>query len=135
MPEAGRKGDNGSGHGCYPSSPAISGSPDVWIDGIQALRQGDALAAHACPNTVPHGRTVSGGSPTVFINGRPLARVGDAIDCGGEVELGSGTVIADEEGPRKVVGNKAQPPAWNPCMRNCMREANRKGQAFVRSGG
>ncbi|MBL3566102.1 PAAR domain-containing protein [Rhodovulum sulfidophilum] len=102
MPAASRKGDSGSGHGCFPATPATSGSPDVLIDGIPALRQGDAHAAHGCKDCAPHGRAVSGGSPTVFVNGRPLARVGDSISCGGVVAAGSGTVIADEEGPRKV---------------------------------
>lgn len=129
MPAAARKGDTGSGHGCYPPSPAISGSPDVLIDGIPALRQGDAHAAHACPKTPPHGRAVSGGSPTVFVNGRPLARIGDGIGCGGAVASGSGTVTADDHGPRKTKGL----PGWSPCVRDCMHKANRDGHAFVRS--
>jgi uncharacterized Zn-binding protein involved in type VI secretion len=129
MPAAGRKGDTGTAHGCFPPSPSITGSPDVLIDGIPALRQGDAHAPHACPNTPPHPRAVSGGSPTVFVNGRPLARVGDAIGCGGSVGAGSGTVTADDEGPRKAKALQGQAP----CARACMQRAARMGQAFVRS--
>jgi uncharacterized Zn-binding protein involved in type VI secretion len=128
MPAAARKGDTGSGHGCFPPTPAITASADVFIDGIPALRQGDAIAPHACPNTPPHPRSVSAGSATVYVNGRPLARTGDAIGCGGSVSAGSPTVTADDEGPRKI---KAL-PGWSPCMRNCMRDASAKGQAFVR---
>ncbi|WP_147112937.1 PAAR domain-containing protein [Tateyamaria sp. syn59] len=96
MPATSRKSDTCSGHGCFPSSSAIGGSPDVEINGIPALRQGDAVAPHGCGKCKPHGRSVSGGSPTVFVNGRPLARVGDSIDCGGSVAAGSGDVFADD---------------------------------------
>lgn len=42
MPPAHRKGDIGSGHGCYfPPSSATGGSLDVNIDGIPAMRVGD----------------------------------------------------------------------------------------------
>ncbi|HRK42156.1 MAG TPA: type VI secretion system PAAR protein [Gemmobacter sp.] len=129
MPAASRKGDTGSGHGCFPPTPAITGSPDVLIDGIPALRRGDALAPHACPNTPPHPRSVADGSSTVLVNGRPLARIGDGIDCGGSVEVGSGTVFADDEGPRETKTLRG----WSPCMRACMKEANQRGQAFVRA--
>ena len=96
MPSASRLGDTGSGHGCFPASPSVSASGDVAINGIGALRQGDAVAPHGCGKCAPHGRSVSGGSPTVFVNGRPLARIGDAIDCGGAIEAGSSNVFADD---------------------------------------
>lgn len=129
MPKASRKGDMCSGHGCFPPSAAIAGSPDVSIDKIPALRKGDAVAPHGCGKCVPHGRTVSGGSPTVFVNGKALARIGDAINCGGSVSVGSGTTVADEQGPpglnlRGVFGKSE-------ATRLCMRKANRRGQAFV----
>lgn len=130
LPQASRKGDTASGHGCFPSTSAIAGSADVVIDGIAALRKGDAVAPHGCGQCVPHGRNVSGGSPSVFVNGRPLARVGDGVNCGGNVAVGSGTVIADElSRPAMTVLSQALGVA--PCLRQCMRDANRKGQAFV----
>lgn len=96
MSEAHRLGEMGSSHAChFPPTPSIEASPDVNIEGIPAVRQGDAYAPHACP-TCPapsHPRSLSGGSGTVFINGRPAGRVGDAISCGGVAEEGSSTVF------------------------------------------
>lgn len=91
-----RLGDIGSGHACHFSpTPSIEASPDVNIDGIPAVRQGDAYAPHACPTcpAPPHPRSLSGGSGSVFINGKPAGRVGDAISCGGSADAGSGTVF------------------------------------------
>lgn len=99
MPAATRKGDIGSGHGChFPPTPSVQGSPNVFIDGIAAVRVGDAYAAHACPScpAPAHGRALAVGSPTVEINGRPAGRIGDAIDCGGAAAAGSGTVFVDD---------------------------------------
>lgn len=96
MPASTRLGDIGSGHAChFPPTPGIGASPDVNIDGIPAVRQGDAYAPHACPTcpAPPHPRSLSGGSGSVFINGQPAGRVGDAISCGGEVAAGSSTVF------------------------------------------
>lgn len=132
MPQASRKGDTGSGHGCFPPSSAISASPDVYHDGINALRKGDAVAPHGCKDCPPHGRSVSGGSPTVFINGRAAARIGDGIDCGGSMAAGSGTVFMDELDP--VAKYPVAFFSASPCVRDCMSEASQKGQAFVAKG-
>ena len=96
MPSASRLGDTCSGHDCFPASPAIGGSPNVDINGISGLRQGDAVAPHGCGRCKPHGRSVSDGSPTVYVNGRPLAGIGDGISCGGEVAVGSVDVFSDD---------------------------------------
>ena len=93
MPEATRKGDIGSGHGCFPPSPAIEGSPDVFINNKLAVRVGDAFAAHGCGICVPHGRAAAAGSATVNINGKAAVRIGDVIDCGGSAATGSGNVF------------------------------------------
>lgn len=130
MPAAARKNDVGSGHGCFPPSNVTSASPDVDIDGIPAARLGDRLAPHGCATCPPHGRAISGGSPTVFINGRPAARIGDAIDCGGSIVIGSGTVILDEQSPPSLSFG-ASVYAASPCVRQCMKAASRKAQAFV----
>ncbi|MBN0986927.1 type VI secretion system PAAR protein [Amphritea pacifica] len=92
MPKAARLGDIGSGHGCFPATPIVSGSGDVLIEGVPAARVGDALAPHGCRKCPPHGRAVAAGSSTVMINGKPAARVGDSISCGGSVASGSGSV-------------------------------------------
>lgn len=96
MPPTSRKSDTASGHGCFPDSVATGGSGNVSINGIPALREGDAVAAHGCKKCKPHPRAVAAGSPTVFVNGRPLARVGDGIDCGGAMAAGSADVSADD---------------------------------------
>lgn len=129
MPDASRKGDMCNGHSCFPPTPAIAGSPDVFIDKIPALRQGDAVAPHGCKDCPPHGRSVAAGSPTVFVNGKPLARVGDGIDCGGDVAVGSGTTVADELLPAAARLERAFVPKAS--TRTCLQNANRRGQAFV----
>ena len=130
MPAAARKGDTDTGHDGFPPTPITSASPDVEIDGIPAARMGDALAPHDKPKSPPHGRAIAGGSSTVFINGQPAARVGDAVDCGGSIVVGSGTVVIDENTPISFGGAQTVYAA-TPCVRQCMKQAGRKGQAFV----
>ena len=90
MPGAARKGDIGSAHlKCFPPSPAIEGSDNVFINGQPAVRVGDAYAMHGCK---PHERKAAQGSGTVNINGKPAVRIGDAIDCGGVAQTGSSNV-------------------------------------------
>lgn len=99
MPASTRLGDIGSGHAChFPPTPSIEASPDVNIDGLPAVRQGDAYAPHACPTcpAPPHPRSLSGGSGSVFINGKPAGRVDDAISCGGSASSGSDTVFVGD---------------------------------------
>ncbi|QXO16300.1 PAAR domain-containing protein [Vibrio ostreae] len=97
MPGAARLGDTAGGHGCFPPTSIIAGSPDVLINGKPAARKGDAALLHACPCPYKphglHGRAINAGSGSVSINGQPAARIGDAIDCGGSVASGSGDVI------------------------------------------
>ena len=95
MPEAARKGDIAKGHDCFPDSPVIEGSPDVFINGQPAARKGDAVASHSCTcgnGCGTHCRSISEGAPTVFINGKPAATVSHGIDCGGMLISGSGNV-------------------------------------------
>ncbi|WP_281502251.1 hypothetical protein [Loktanella sp. F6476L] len=43
MPKTTRLGDTGSGHAChFPSTPSIVASTDVFVEGIAAVRKGDA---------------------------------------------------------------------------------------------
>lgn len=97
MPGAARIGDIASGHDCFPETPAISGSPDISINGQPALRVGDEFEIHpcTCPGS-PHGvhkRKVAEGSSTVSFNGKPAARIGDKSGCGGEIISGSNNVF------------------------------------------
>lgn len=95
MPATARLGDTCTGHGCWPPRPSTGGSPNVFINGQPAHRQGDAWAAHTCPS-IPetHASTLAGGSSTVFVNGLPLGRIGDAVACGSAVATGSPNVFA-----------------------------------------
>ncbi|MGD8111849.1 PAAR domain-containing protein [Vibrio sp. TRT 17S01] len=97
MPEAARLGDIGSAHDCFPSTQITAGSPDVMINDLPAVWQGDPLQGHGCPcDKTPHGshpRSVAGGLSGVFIDGKPAARLGDAIDCGGVISSASPDVV------------------------------------------
>lgn len=104
MPEAVRLGDIQSGHAChYPPTNAITGSQDVLINGLPAVRVGDLYACHGCgccliPVLPVHKVIQCGGSPSVFINGRPAARIGDPTACGGIAITGSCDVLMDDGG-------------------------------------
>jgi len=85
-------------HGCpscaHPvTGPAVSGSANVFIDFLPALRVGDNGVHSSCcgGNTW---KTIQG-SATVFVNGKGLVRLGDATQhCGGAgtMQSASGTV-------------------------------------------
>lgn len=94
MPAAHRLGDICTGHGCWPPRPNVAGSPNVFVNGIPLHREGDAWAAHTCPD-IPetHASVLGAGSPTVFANGIPAARVGDPVACGSTAASGSGNVF------------------------------------------
>jgi len=93
MPAVTRKGDSGSGHGCFPARPSIEGSPDIFVNGISIHRKGDAWDTHCC-GPVCHDGILSAGSGTVFANGKAIGRVGDPVDCGSTVAEGSSNVFA-----------------------------------------
>lgn len=61
-------GDDSAGHGCFPPSPAVEGSPNVFANGIPVVRAGDLYAPHTCDDTTHSGR-VGVGSEKVFANG------------------------------------------------------------------
>lgn len=77
----------------FPPRPTLTGSADVYVDGIPVVRMGiDVWAPHTNIINV-HPGTGVGGSPTVFCNGAPVMRIGDPIDCGSVAMMGSGTVF------------------------------------------
>ena len=98
---AAKLGDIGTDHDGFHPTKIISGSPDVFIDGMPAARVGDPLEQHDKPNHPPHPRTISSGSTTVFVNGKPIAITGGSIDCGGVV-IGAGTVFVGDQVPEPV---------------------------------
>ena len=96
---AARLGDIGSDHTChFPATPAVEGSPNVFINGRPAVREGDAFAPHGCiPDKIPpHPRKLAKGASTVFINGKHAGRIDDPVDCGGKVVVGSPNVFIGE---------------------------------------
>ncbi|MBX8487903.1 PAAR domain-containing protein [Pseudomonas cichorii] len=66
-------------------NPIVSGSPDVFFDGLAAARVTDKSACGS--------QLVDGVSKTVFINGLNAATVGSTGTHGNTVTAGSGTVI------------------------------------------
>ena len=93
MPAVTRQGDKCTGHGGFPPRRSISGSSNVFCNGLPVHRQGDAWDTH-CDSLSCHGGVLSSGSGTVFVNGKPLGRVGDPIDCGSAVAEGSSNVFS-----------------------------------------
>ena len=56
MPAVTRKGDSCTGHSCFPPRNSTSGSPNVFVNGKPAHRQGDSWETHCCTHTdCPHG--------------------------------------------------------------------------------
>ena len=93
MPAVHRLGDVCTGHGCFGSRTNNSASPNVFVNGIPAHRQGDGWNSHCCG--IPcHGSSLAAGSSTVFCNGLQLARIGDPVACGSACASGSGNVFA-----------------------------------------
>jgi uncharacterized Zn-binding protein involved in type VI secretion len=106
MPAAARLGDKAQvqqdAHGCpacpHPGiGPIVTGSPDVFINNLNAGRQDD-LGVHAIccgPNTF----TLTKGSPDVYVNNKPLMRMNDkTTHCGGNGndKEGSPDVMIDD---------------------------------------
>lgn len=98
MPGAARLGDKCTGHDCFPPRKSISGSSNVFINGIPALRVGDSFEVHCCTcDDMPHGchdGILESGSSSIYVNGKPLGRIGDPVSCGSTVATGSGNVFA-----------------------------------------
>ncbi|WP_447928393.1 PAAR domain-containing protein [Vreelandella sp. EE27] len=88
MPAATRIGDMCTGHSSCSPRPSVSGSPDVFVNGIASHRVSDAWARHCS-----HESVLAAGSKTVFVNGRPKGRVGDPVACGSLVATGSTNVF------------------------------------------
>ena len=90
---ASRVGDSHGGHGCFPPTNAVRGSPNVKINGVPALRVGDPFVVHCCPKNGCHTPAMATGSATVNINGLPAARIGDMTGCTATVISGSSNVF------------------------------------------
>jgi uncharacterized Zn-binding protein involved in type VI secretion len=93
MAAAVRMGDRSAGH-CFFPRPNISGSPNVFINGLGAHTLGGKWPIHICGKK-KHTSTTSQGSPNVFINGKAMARVGDKLNCGDACAQGSPNVFVN----------------------------------------
>ena len=93
-----RLGDICTGHECFPPRKSTSGSPNVFVNGIAAHREGDSWAVHTCTHPeMPHGShdsVLASGSSSVYVNGKQLGRIGDPVACGSSVASGSSNVFA-----------------------------------------
>lgn len=81
-----RVGDMCSGHAFAEPRPAMTGSPDVLINTIAAVRVNDMWGIHG---VIPHTGVSVGGAMTVLCNGLPLVRTTDPISCGSQAVQGS----------------------------------------------
>ena len=88
-----RLGDSCTGHGAFPPRTSTSGSPNVFVNGIPAHRQGDSWSVHCVLNSC-HASELKSGSSTVYVNGKALGRVDDPVSCGSVVAVGSSNVFA-----------------------------------------
>ena len=94
MPAVTRLGDICTGHEDFPPRESISGSPNVFVNGKPAHRQGDSWAVHCNSEPVCHGGNLASGSSSVYVNGKQLGRIGDPVNCGSNVATGSKNVFA-----------------------------------------
>ena len=78
------KGGFSTGHGCFPPTACIEGSPNVYAGGMNVARVGDRYAAHTCGNTThpTSSRNITNGSTTVYVNGILCGRLGSDHGCG-----------------------------------------------------
>ena len=88
---AARVMDRCSGHGCWPSRPAIQGSHNVFFNNKAAHRQGDLWQVHCCKSC--HTGNLASGSSTVFTNNKQQGRVRDPVNCGSFVISGSSDIF------------------------------------------
>lgn len=93
MPAVHRKGDIGTGHGCWPPRPNAQGSPNVYCNSIPVHRQSDAWNSHCC-GPACHGGSLAAGSSSVYSNSKQLGRIGDPVSCGSAAASGSGNTFA-----------------------------------------
>lgn len=96
---------NCSGHSCWPPRPTIDGSPNIFVNSLEAIRVSDPYDIHCCPPC--HGGTAAEGSPDVFYNSLAAHRIGDAVSCGSYAAQGSPDVFINdlEVSPRLISEN------------------------------
>jgi len=85
-----------TGHLCDTTTHTLVGSSSVFVNGVGACRNGDAITIHTTKvgnSCVSHSANINAGSSTVFVDGFAIARNGDAADSG-SISSGSEDVFA-----------------------------------------
>jgi uncharacterized Zn-binding protein involved in type VI secretion len=102
MPAAARAGGtdavfslSGTGKNCNGPIMTVTGtgSPNVLINGLPAVRLGDLVGPHPFHGCGPDLSVLTTGSPTVLINGVPAGRIGDIYTSDNIIISGSPTVF------------------------------------------
>ena len=82
--------------GCI-SNPSVAGtgSPNVYVNGMNVMRLGDPFTPHTrlIEPFDTHGRSIVSASTTVNANGQGVARQGDGLSCGANNATGSPNVF------------------------------------------
>ncbi|USQ93967.1 RHS repeat-associated core domain-containing protein [Caulobacter sp. RL271] len=92
-----------------PSGPIITGSLNVFVNGIPAARGVRDIVACIKHGQVP--KRIAQGSKTVGINSLPAARKGDKTECDGTIAAGSPNVFIGAE-PGTFLPISPEIPEW-----------------------
>jgi uncharacterized Zn-binding protein involved in type VI secretion len=73
-------------------------SPNVFVEGVGVVRNGDAMVSHPTAPCPPHAPLCDTYSPNVFANGKEIGRVGDTY-------AGPGTHVITDVAQSTVTAN------------------------------
>ena len=93
MPPVHRRTDLCSGHGCWPSRPSATWSPNVFVNNLEVERFTDMMEVHCCDPACHDGVHI--GRHTVFANKLDIQVHSDPIDCGSYAMEHSPDVFVD----------------------------------------
>ncbi len=91
MPASVQVGDKSLGHPTPGPTPAVSGSPNHFVNGKPVVRVTDNWTPHSSPLHT-NIKSVQG-SPNVFSGGLARVRTGDSLSCGDKAGPGSPNVF------------------------------------------
>ena len=88
--------DHGTGRNCRSATVQTTDgcSPDVFVNGIGVVREGDPVITHPAAGCSDHAPGLGSFSATVKVNGKGLGRVGDNYPGGHIISSGSEDVNA-----------------------------------------
>ena len=70
------------------------GSPNVFVNGIAVVREGDKVGVHPRSGCSTDTSVLTTFSATVFVNGKGIGRLGDQYTSDNTITSGSSTVFA-----------------------------------------